>query len=138
MTDQRYHGVRTRVLPLAAVATVVFGWRRWRPFRAVVAGGSMEPTLHGGDHVLAVRRRHVERGDVVVVSRPDRAGFELIKRVTAVGGDHVEGRTLRDGELWITGDAPGASTDSRSFGPVRRDAVAGVVLIRTWPLRRVR
>jgi signal peptidase I len=100
----------------------------------------MEPTLHDGDHVLAVRRRHVERGDVVVIERPGGPGFELIKRVTAVGGDQIEGRTLRHGELWITGDAPGASTDSRSFGPLRHEAVAGLVIARTWPfpLRLIR
>ncbi len=46
--------------------------------RVAVAGGSMEPTLHEGDWLLARRVRDgsaVLAGEVVLVERPDRRDF---------------------------------------------------------------
>jgi signal peptidase I len=90
--------------------------------------------------VLAFARRTPRTGDVVVVEHPDRPGFELVKRVAGSPGEVVgvfpDGTramrpiALRAGEWFVVGDAPGASTDSRAFGPVHDSNVRGVVV---WP-----
>jgi signal peptidase I len=129
-----YHAGR-KALPVVAavvaatVATVAaVAWQWWRPFRALVDGDSMRPALRPGDVVVATVRGRVRRGALVVVERPDRPGFELIKRVTASPGDVApNGEVLGPGRYWVEGDDPIRSTDSRAFGSVRRDWIRGVV-----------
>jgi type IV secretory pathway protease TraF len=97
----------------------------------------MLPTLEPGDWALALVKP-VHRGDVVVVEHPERPGFELVKRVTAVpGGTVSDGRVLGLDEYWIEGDAGSRSSDSRAFGPVRRRDVKGTVVFVLWPSRRL-
>ncbi len=43
---------------------------------------------------------------------------------------------LDEGEYFLVGDHRGASTDSRDFGPVHRDAILGRATLRYWPPRR--
>jgi nickel-type superoxide dismutase maturation protease len=121
---------------IAGIAAA-YGFRRWRPFRVEVAGASMRPMLEPGDWALAVRVRRVRRGDVVVIEHPERPGFELVKRVVHVPGDVApDGSELVD-EVWIEGDAPEASSDSRRFGPVPLVLVRGTVRFVWWPLARL-
>jgi len=89
-----------------------------RPRRVVVRGRSMEPTLAPGDRLLVVRARGLHPLDVVAVRDPSDPKRVLVKRVGAV---------LED-EIVLRGDNPGASTDSRSFGPVPTTAVLGKVI----------
>ena len=70
----------------------------------------MLPTLRPGDRVLALRLFRARPGDLVVVRDPRRPDRLVVKRVAEVG---PAGST-------VLGDNPQASTDSRSFGPVRR------------------
>jgi nickel-type superoxide dismutase maturation protease len=122
---------------LAGIAAA-YGFQRWRPFRVAVAGASMRPTLEPGDWALAVRTRRVRRGDVVVVEHPERPGFELVKRVVHVSGDRApDGLELVD-QVWIEGDEPEVSTDSRRFGPVGTDRVRARVRLVWWPPEHVR
>jgi nickel-type superoxide dismutase maturation protease len=95
--------------------------------RVEVAGASMRPALEPGDRLLVVRRRSYRPGAVVAVADP-RDGRLLVKRVTAVDCD---------GRLVLTGDAPDASTDSRTFGPVPRALVRGQAVHRYAPPARV-
>ena len=118
------------VLAVGVVAAVR-ARSRWFPVR--VEGTSMLPTLHPGDF-LAVRALHAgepSRGQLVVVRL---GGLEIVKRVVAEPGD----RALGANELWVEGDNAAASTDSRSAGPVTRDAIVGVVRARYKPLRSMR
>ena len=93
----------------------------------------MRPTLEPGDWALAVRVRRVRRGDVVVVEHPERSGFELVKRVVHVPGDVTpDGLELVD-EIWIEGDEPEGSSDSRRFGPVPVERVRARVRWVWWP-----
>jgi nickel-type superoxide dismutase maturation protease len=94
---------------------------------AVVAGASMAPRLRDGDFVVVRRGSRARVGDVVVVRRPDRPGLVVVKRVREV---------LSDGRLWLAGDNPGESDDSRAFGAVPVNAVIGRVAFRYWPLAR--
>jgi mitochondrial inner membrane protease subunit 2 len=122
---------------LAGLAAA-YGFRRWRPFRIEVEGASMRPTLEPGDWAIAVRVRRVHRGDVVVVEHPDRVGFELVKRVTHLPGDVApDGLVLVD-RVWVEGDDPEGSSDSRTFGPVPPGLVRGRVGFVWWPPGRIR
>lgn len=119
-------------LGLAGAAAV-----RLRPFRVLVAGESMAPALLPGDQLLVVRTRRVRRGHVVVV-RPPGSELEMVKRVAGVPGERVElgpsgAWTLGPDEFLVLGDNRSRSTDARSFGPVPRSAIAGRVVLRSWP-----
>jgi signal peptidase I len=112
---------------------VAYAALRWRPFRVEVRGDSMLPALEPGDWAVAIEKP-IRVGDVVVVEHPDRPGFELVKRVTAMPGDVVaDGRVLGPDEYWVQGDAGASSSDSRTFGPVRRADVRGTVVFVWWP-----
>jgi signal peptidase I len=92
----------------------------------------MVPTLQPGDWLVATRAGSVRRGDVVVLTHPT-GGIDLVKRIRGVPGDRVGGRTLGPDQYLVVGDHPGASTDGRTFGPVGRQAIEGVVRLRYWP-----
>ena len=99
----------------------------------------MRPALEPGDWALAVATPRLRRGAVVVLEHPGRPGFEIVKRVVAIPGDLApDGRVLDRDELWVEGDSPDESTDSRHFGPVRREHVKAAVRLVYWPLDRRR
>jgi nickel-type superoxide dismutase maturation protease len=140
---QTYHAAANRRLAAFALVTVVaaalaWAWRRWRPFRVAVEGDSMRPALEAGDRLVATRRGALRMGSIVVVEHPERPGFELVKRIHGLPGDPVDGRVLGPDELWVLGDDPDVSTDSRSFGPVPGARIQGVARLRYGPLRRAR
>jgi nickel-type superoxide dismutase maturation protease len=126
------------LVALSAGIAAAYGFQRWRPFRVEVAGTSMRPTLEPGDWAFAIRVRRLRRGDVVVVEHPERPGFELVKRVVHVTGDVTpDGFELVD-EIWVEGDEPEASSDSRRFGPLPIERVRARVRWVWWPPERVR
>ena len=92
----------------------------------------MEPTLHPGDWLVATRVGRIRRGTIVILSHPDRR-MDLVKRVSAIPGDVVEGSRLGASEYLVVGDDSLASTDGRAFGTVTRDAIEGVVRFRYRP-----
>ena len=93
--------------------------------RVLVTGPSMAPALRHGDQLLVWLRapgRRLHAGAVVVVRLPDRP--LSVKRVARVDPG---------GKVWVEGDNPLASTDSRELGALEPDSVAGVALLRLWP-----
>lgn len=80
----------------------------------------MVPVLAPGDRVLVWRTDHVSVGDLVAIRDPDEPERTLVKRVIAFDA----------GSIRVEGDNPGASRDSRHFGPVPRADVIGRVLTR--------
>lgn len=83
-----------------------------------VHGHSMLPVLIPGTYVIGLRWfRGVRPRRVIIFSRNGR---ELIKRV-----DHSN-----ENGLFVLGDHPEASTDSRSYGYINREDVAAVIV---WP-----
>lgn len=120
---------RWLLLPLLAVFLLfVRGWpRNWglllwvlgkrRRFRVVE--NSMLPTFRDGDEVLVAvgEKRPFSPGDIVIAQHPLKA-MKLIKRVDKV---------LEDGRLFLLGDNPTASSDSRAFGPVAPHLIVGRV-----------
>ena len=118
------------VVPLlAGLAGAALG-AAWALRRVEVVGASMTPTLVAGDRLLAVRVPAwlpLRPGVLVAVPDPRSAGRAadrmLVKRVSA----------CREGVVEVQGDNRPSSTDSRTFGPLERRAVAGLVVYRYAP-----
>jgi signal peptidase I len=97
-------------------------------FRArEVASSSMQPTMLVGDRFMfdksCYRHQPPTRNDLVVVQRD---GFQVVKRVIAVGGDTIEGR---DRQIIVNGrivdepfikhiNADGTNPELDTFGPI--------------------
>lgn len=82
-----------------------------------IVGGSMLPHLTPGKIVFGWRQKHLKIGDVVILFHD---GLEKIKRIDRIDGER----------LYVLGDNPEASTDSRQFGLVDREQVLARVV---WP-----
>lgn len=123
---------------VVVAAGVAWACLRWKPSRVLIEGGSMAPTLAPGDWALTIPVRRPKVGDVVVVEHPGRPGYEMVKRLVAGPGDRVDDRVLAPDGWWVEGDFATASTDSRQFGPVRRDGLKGKVVLIYWPRDRRR
>ena len=106
----------------------------WRSLHRVeVTGTSMAPALRAGDRLLVVGTPWLPQpwpkpGSVVAVRDPRLPSRILIKRVVRVD--------RRQETLEVVGDATGASTDSRTFGPVDRTLVVGRAVYRYAPAAR--
>lgn len=102
--------------------TVTAGLSRRAVIRLAVNGDSMRPTLEPGDRILVVRAR-LRPGDLVAFRDPRCRERTMVKRLAARGPDG----------LTVLGDNAGASTDSRTFGPVPRAGVRGRAVYRYFP-----
>ena len=81
----------------------------------------MQPTLEPGDRVLVRRLRRKPSpslGSVVVTWHPQRSELRLIKRLSRVDSTG----------LWLLGDNPTESTDSRQLGAVPTNLLIGEVV----------
>ena len=99
----------------------LFFWLLRLRQRIVVVGLSMMPTLQEGDELLIAHRKKLLLGDIVVLAHPGDSSITIIKRVK---------RLENDGAVWIEGDNPDESTDSRQFGIVGSGEITGVVTSR--------
>jgi len=77
----------------------------------------MLPSLEAGQVVIGRQTNDLQVGDVVIVSHD---GLEKIKRIERTSGDL----------LYLLGDNPARSTDSRQFGWVQAHAIVAKVV---WP-----
>lgn len=78
----------------------------------------MEPTLRTGRLVIATQKfASIDKGMLVIANVKSR---EIIKRVSEI----------KDKKVYLLGDNPNESTDSRSLGWVDVNAILGVVI---WP-----
>lgn len=69
----------------------------------------MFPTLKDGDAILINRTAKVRAGDIILANHPFRKSVKILKRVK----DFTD-----KGDLFLVGDNPPESTDSRAFGAV--------------------
>ena len=81
----------------------------------------MQPTLEPGDRVLVRRlgrKLSPSLGSVVVTWHPQRSKLRLIKRL----------KSVEETGLWLLGDNPTESTDSRQLGAVPTNLLIGEVV----------
>ena len=131
-----------------------------------VEGISMENTFFDGDRIVISRAagfmNGYREGDIVVLSAEyGSEEIDLVKRIIAMGGDHL---VIRDGGVWLNetlleepycvgetdgifdmvipddfyfvmGDNRQRSTDSRSFGIVSKKQISGKVILRWYPIK---
>lgn len=154
------------LLTLGFGVFVTTGWL-YEPSSYQVIGTSMFPNLLDGDTCVIMNRNlgsliDVKDGDIVILT--NKGEKFLVKRVVGLPGDNIEirdgrlfvngkkenrlnlllGKTegrqrlkLRDDQYFVLGDNRMNSHDSRSFGPIRRDQIYGVVFLR-WRSLSVR
>ena len=107
----------------------------------VVEDDSMLPALRAGDRLLvdpmSYRARRPGRGEIVVLRDPERPGRLLVKRVGATEGEpDPSGAPVPFCTVYLVGDDPDRSRDSRSFGPVPLNGLVGRVWFRYAPADR--
>jgi signal peptidase I len=135
-----------------------------------VEGTSMMPSLDDQERIFVnkfvYRWEPIQRDDVIVFRYPRDPSKSFIKRVIAIGGDHVridsgqvyvnggaieEGYVPRDyadtrsfGEMvvpaehyFVLGDHRSLSNDSRDFGPVPENLVFGKAVFGYWPIDKM-
>ncbi|KAH7306991.1 hypothetical protein KP509_22G041200 [Ceratopteris richardii] len=110
----------------------------------------MFPTLNATGDLLflerfSVRFQKVNVGDIVVACSPENPRVLICKRVLAVEGDSIsvlpepyaqdaaKNVLIPKGHVWLQGDDPYKSRDSRHYGPVPYALLQGKVQLRIWP-----
>jgi signal peptidase I len=122
--------------------------------------------LNGENTKGFVNRYRIFIKDVQLRFRKSYRTNRLIKRVIATAGDtidihdgkvYINGEmieetyikgitrsmsfnyplTLKDGEFFVMGDNRENSSDSRSFGPIKRENIEGRAMFRIFPLTKI-
>lgn len=108
---------------------------------SMCCGPSMLPTFNmAGDIVLmdriSPRLGRIRVGDVVICKSPTHPHQTVCKRVAALEDEKAPGfrqAVVPKGHMWLLGDNPDNSTDSRVYGPVPTSMVKGRVFCRVFP-----
>lgn len=132
------------VILLLGLLLIGFEWITRELARPWIVGGrSMEPTLLAGDRVVVdlwtYRQRPPAVGELVLFRGPGVEATPLIKRVAAARDGRRPRANLWPGSealdrpgIWVLGDNPAVSRDSRAFGSVPQDRLVGRVVLRYW------
>ena len=134
-------------------------------YPAQVDGNSMEDTLSNGDIIMMSRALAFAdmygKGDIVVFEYQEgKREFNVIKRTAAVEGDKVEAENgllyingeIQEGYLcendfsltidkdyvFVLGDNPDESTDSREIGEILKDNIKARAIIKLWPITEIK
>lgn len=151
--------VETVLLTIVIYAVVNFATGRYR-----VEGDSMLPTVHPNEYVLldkvSYRLREPERGEIVVFHYPYDQERDFIKRIVGLPGETVavangvvtvNGETLTEpyisapptytntwtvgpNEYFVLGDNRNNSSDSHSWGMLKREFLVGRAMVVYWPM----
>jgi len=92
--------------------------------------------------VIALPGEKIEiRNDQVIISQKGSDPIVLDESEYLAENEKTSGEltmVLKDDEYFVMGDNRSFSSDSRSWGPVKKENIIGKVLIRAWPFDRVR
>jgi len=129
-----------------------------------VKGASMFPTYKDGELLLVEKVSYKiykpSRGDVIVFKAPGEVKVDFIKRIIGLPGENVKvdngkiyinGKRLNEkyekqvttgnvdlvlgpDQYFVMGDNRGGSSDSRVFGPIKRDTIEGKAWFVYWPI----
>ena len=95
----------------------ILGFRR----RVLVEGESMSPSLLPNESLFVkddYYNNHLPQiGDIVLLKHPKEPQRVIVKRI----------HKIQDGNIFVTGDNPPKSTDSRHFGSIRRQNIIAKV-----------
>jgi len=89
---------------------------------------------------LPGERVQIQNGTVTIFNKENPDGFVLDESAYLSSKIKTQGDMvimLKDDEYFVMGDNRGASSDSRSWGPVKETDIVGKVLLRAWPLDQV-
>lgn len=86
----------------------------------------MEPTLSAGDRLLVVKWRNPRENQIIVMHDP-HSSHDFVKRLVRRSGSSI----------WVEGDNPSHSTDSRQLGWFPSNCVVGWAVYRYYPSDRV-
>ena len=116
----------------------------------------MLPLFSDGDRLLIWHYDRPQKGDAIVFrdsrsveSNRQHNAFQYrtyLKRVTALPGETAHcwdiPYQLGDSEYYVLGDNAAVSTDSRMFGPISRERIIGIAILKYFPriqwVRRLR
>ena len=84
-----------------------------------ICGDSMLPTYKDGDTISFNKftGQHLSVGLVVLCSHPYQRNKKIVKRITKIESDD---------SVYIRGDNPSFSTDSRSYGPISKSKIIAI------------
>jgi inner membrane protease subunit 1 len=103
-------------------------WGKLQHFVSPLSVGDLVATWHPHRPGLICKRILGLPGDQVLLSREQAERFNL--------PPHQRMLVIPDGFMWLEGDNPVNSSDSRDYGPVPTELVIGRVLLRLWPIRK--
>ncbi|MFA4817954.1 MAG: signal peptidase I [Parcubacteria group bacterium] len=86
---------------------------------------------------LPGERVQIKDGTVTIFNQENPDGIVLDESAYLSSEVKTQGEAvtaLKDNEYFVMGDNRGASSDSRSWGPVKEADIVGKVLLRAWPL----
>ncbi|XP_057841426.2 mitochondrial ATP-independent inner membrane protease subunit 1a [Cryptomeria japonica] len=113
-------------------------------------GPSMLPTFNiSGDVVLTEKISHrfgkIKHGDIILLRSPENPRKVVAKRITGMEGDCVDSNKTEHGKqnqqivvpkghVWVEGDNPSVSKDSRNYGAAPCALIEGKLFFRIWPI----
>ncbi len=159
MSDKKYKINKFKENIIGLVAAVIVSviivsviWFFFSLSRGI--GTSNEPTMSDGTILIGVRHFYTIRRDDFVRAEPEKLnGKAIVKRVVAIGGDHVEVRngvlyindmedlldpdyyydtdlnlTVPEGSYFLLGDNRGDSRDSRELGCISGEEIESKII----------
>jgi len=76
------------------------------------------------------------QGNAITITKADGTRVELDEDYTNLGASYGTW-TLDEDEYFVMGDNRGASSDSRSWGPLKKNEIVGKTLVRLFPISKI-